>query len=346
MRSIMFKRKVLYAIDSSRLPHKEVWLKLKNAKQVALAIREMRIRGAPLIGVAAAYGLALEALGYRGNDVERLKKRVLKTSELLRNVRPTGRNLSWAIDRCLKAIEDVKTVKGIKKMLLEEAERIANEDVKTNLKIANKGLEIIMDGDRILTHCNTGGLGTVEYGTALGIIRIAWEKGRKISVIATETRPLLQGARLTAWELKKYGVPFKLICDSMAGYVMSKGMVDKVLVGADRILATGHVANKIGTLTLAILAKHHGIPFYVAAPLSTFDFTTKPTEMPIEERDPKEVTHFAGRLVTVKDIDVINPAFDITPPELVSGIITEKGVIRPPYDENIPKLLKMVHNSC
>ncbi|MBO3768950.1 MAG: S-methyl-5-thioribose-1-phosphate isomerase [Candidatus Brockarchaeota archaeon] len=339
MRSIMFKNGVLYALDSSRLPHREVWLKLRNANQVASAIREMRIRGAPLIGVAAAYGLALEALKYRGKDANRLREIVLKTSEYLKSVRPTGRNLSWAIDRCLKAIEKEGAVDGIKKRLLEEAEKIANEDVETNLKIAKNGLEIIMDGDKILTHCNTGGLGTVEYGTALGIIRVAWEKGRRIFVIATETRPLLQGARLTAWELKKYGIPFKLICDSMAGYVMSMGMVNKVLVGADRILSTGHVANKIGTLTLAILAKHYGIPFYVAAPFSTFDFTTKPQEIPIEERSPEEVTHFAGRLVTVKDVEVINPAFDITPPELISGIITEKGVIRPPYSENIPKFI-------
>ncbi|MCX8183399.1 MAG: s-methyl-5-thioribose-1-phosphate isomerase, partial [Crenarchaeota archaeon] len=185
--------------------------------------------------------------------------------------------------------------------------------------------------------CNTGGLGTVEYGTALGIIRLAWEEGRRISVLATETRPLLQGARLTAWELKKYGVPFKLICDSTAGYVMARGMVDKVLVGADRILATGHVANKIGTLTLAVLAKHYGIPFYVAAPLSTFDLAMKAGDIPIEERDPTEVTHFLGRLVTVEGVEAMNPAFDVTPPELISGIVTEKGVIQPPYDASIPK---------
>jgi len=187
----------------------------------------------------------------------------------------------------LKAVEE-KTVEGVKKRLLEEAEKIANEDVETNLRIARNGLEIVRDGDRILTHRNTGGLGTVEYGTALGIIRVAWEKGRRILVIATETKPLLQGARLTAWELREYGVPFKLICDSMTSYVMSRGMVDKVLVGADRILATGHVANKIGTLTLAVLAKHYNIPFYVAAPFSTFDLATKPGEIPIEERNPRE----------------------------------------------------------
>ncbi|MEM3711996.1 MAG: S-methyl-5-thioribose-1-phosphate isomerase [Thermoproteota archaeon] len=339
MRSIVFRKGVLYALDSSRLPYQEVWLRLRNAHQVASAIKEMRIRGAPLIGVAAAYGLALDALKYRGSDVNKLRRRVLKTSEYLRSIRPTGRNLSWALDRCLKAIEGEETVNGIKKRLFEEAEKIADEDVETNLKIANNGLEIIMDGDSILTHCNTGGLGTVEYGTALGIIRVAWEKGRRISIIATETRPLLQGARLTAWELKKYGIPFKLICDSMAGYVMAKGMVNKVLVGADRILSTGHVANKIGTLTLAILAKHYGIPFYVAAPFSTFDFKTKPQEIPIEERSSEEVTHFAGRLITIKDVKVINPAFDITPPELISGIITEKGIIQPPYSENIPKFV-------
>jgi S-methyl-5-thioribose-1-phosphate isomerase len=337
MRSIFFRNGVVYALDSSKLPYRESWLRLTNARQVASAIRKMQIRGAPLIGVAAAYGLALEALRYRGSDVEKLRNRVLKASEELRLARPTGRNLGWAIDRCLQAVREEETVSGLRRRLLEEANSIADEDVETNLKIAKNGLELVRDGDRILTHCNTGGLGTVEYGTALGIIRLAWEKGRRISVLATETRPLLQGARLTAWELKKYGVPFKLICDSMAGYVMSRGMVDKVLVGADRILVTGHVANKIGTLTLAVLAKHYNVPFYVAAPLSTFDLTTKPEDIPIEERDSVEVTHFLSRLITVEGVEVINPAFDITPPELISGIVTEKGVIQPPYETNIPK---------
>ncbi len=337
MRSVVFKRGMLYAIDSSKLPHREVWMRLRTANQVASAIKDMRIRGAPLIGVVAAYGLALEALRYKGSSVEKLRLRVLKASETLRQVRPTGRNLSWAIDRCLKVLDEEKGVDGIKRRLLEEAEKIADEDVNTNLGIANNGLKIIDDGDRILTHCNTGGLGTVEYGTALGIIRVAHEKGKKVFVIATETRPLLQGARLTTWELKRYGVPFKLICDSMAGYVMRRGMVNKVLVGADRILASGHVANKIGTLTLAVLAKHYKIPLYVAAPLSTFDLSTALEKIPIEERDPKEVTHIYGKLVTVDGIEVFNPAFDITPPDLISGIITEVGIIEPPYEQNIPK---------
>jgi S-methyl-5-thioribose-1-phosphate isomerase len=341
MRSIFFRKGVLYALDSSRLPHRESWLKLRSARQVASAIRRMRIRGAPLIGVAAAYGLALEALRYRGSDIEKLKGRIVRASEQLRLARPTGRNLGWAVDRCLKVAGEAGTVEDLRKRLLEEAGKIAEEDVETNLRIARNGLELVRDGDRILTHCNTGGLGTVEYGTALGIIRLAWEEGRRISVLATETRPLLQGARLTAWELRKYGVPFRLICDSMAGYVMLKRLVDKVLVGADRILATGHVANKIGTLTLAVLAKHHGVPFYVAAPFSTFDFETRPEDIPIEERDPKEVTHVSGKLVTVRGVEVMNPAFDVTPPELISGIITEKGIIQPPYEENILKVHRM-----
>ncbi|MEM2930089.1 MAG: S-methyl-5-thioribose-1-phosphate isomerase [Thermoproteota archaeon] len=339
MRSIVLRKETLYTLDSYKLPYRESWLRLTSAHQVASAIRRMRIRGAPLIGVAAAYGLALEALKYRGNDVERLRNRILKSSEELRLARPTGRNLGWAIDRCLRVAVEAGTVEDLKKRLLEEAEKIADEDVETNLRIARNGLELVRDGDRILTHCNTGGLGTVEYGTALGVIRLAWEKGRRISVLATETRPLLQGARLTAWELKKYGVPFKLICDSMAGHVMSRGMVDKVLVGADRILATGHVANKIGTLMLAILAKHYCIPFYVAAPSSTFDFATKPENIPIEERDPKEVTRIFNRLITVRGVDAMNPAFDITPPNLISSIVTESGIIEPPYDENISRML-------
>ncbi len=337
MRSIFFRNRVVYALDSSRLPYSEKWLRLTSVRQVISAIRKMQIRGAPLIGVAAAYGLALEALRYRGSDAEKLKNRILKAAEELRLARPTGRNLGWAIDRCLRVVGKARTVSDLRKRLLEEAGRIADEDVETNLRIARKGLELVRDGDRILTHCNTGGLGTVEYGTALGIIRLAWEEGRRISVLATETRPLLQGARLTAWELRKYGVPFKLICDSMAGYVMSRSMVDKVLVGADRVLATGHVANKIGTLTLAVLAKHYGVPFYVAAPLSTFDLATKPQDIPIEERDPSEVTRFLGRLVTVEGVEAINPAFDITPPELISGIVTEKGILQPPYENSITK---------
>ncbi|MBO3832536.1 MAG: S-methyl-5-thioribose-1-phosphate isomerase [Candidatus Brockarchaeota archaeon] len=337
MRSIFFRNGVVYALDSSRIPYSEKWLRLTSARQVISAIRKMQIRGAPLIGVAAAYGLALEALRYRGSDAEKLKNRILKAAEELRLARPTGRNLSWAIDRCLRVVEEARAVSDLRKRLLEEAGRIADEDVETNLRIARNGLELIRDGDRILTHCNTGGLGTVEYGTALGIIRLAWEEGRRISVLATETRPLLQGARLTAWELRKYGVPFKLICDSMAGYVMSRGMVDKVLVGADRVLATGHVANKIGTLTLAVLAKHYGVSFYVAAPLSTFDLSTKLQDIPIEERDPSEVTCFLGRLVTVEGVEAINPAFDVTPPELISGIVTEKGILQPPYENSIPK---------
>lgn len=335
MRSITFEGDKLRAIDSTKLPHSETWIEMETAMEVASAIRTMKIRGAPLIGVAGAYGLVLEALRYDPLDVNELKAIVLRAAEILRSARPTGRNLGWALDRCLLAVMVEKSVDGVKSRLLQEANAIADEDVGVNLRIAEVGLEIIGDGDSILTHCNTGGLGTVDYGTALGIIRVAWERGKRISVIATETRPLLQGARLTAWELKKYGIPFRLICDSAAGHVMSKGLVDKVLVGADRILTTGHVANKVGTLTLGVLAKHYNVPFYVVAPFSTFDFTTKPSEIPIEERDPTEVTHIRGMLITVNGAEVINPAFDVTPPELITGIITEKGILRPPYERSI-----------
>ncbi|MGQ9479147.1 MAG: S-methyl-5-thioribose-1-phosphate isomerase [Thermoproteota archaeon] len=337
MRSIVFKEGILYTIDSSRLPFREIWLKLRSARQVASAIRDMRIRGAPLIGVAAAYGITMEALRYTGSSVEDLKSKIIKAAEMLREVRPTGRNLGWALERCLKAAMEEGTVEEVRRRLLEEADRIAEEDVETNLRIARNGLKLLRDGEVVLTHCNTGSLGTVKYGTALGIIRLAWKKGIKISVIATETRPLLQGARLTAWELKKYGVPFRLICDTMVGYVMSKGMVSKVFVGADRILATGHVANKVGTLNIAVLANYYRIPFYVAAPFSTFDFKTRPDEIPIEERSSIEVTHILGRRITVDNVDVLNPAFDVTPPELVSGIVTDKFIITPPYEVNIPK---------
>lgn len=337
MKSIVFKGGELRAIDSTKLPYAESWVRMRTAGEVASAIREMKIRGAPLIGVAAAYGLALEAVNYKGRDAGELKMRILNAADNLRSVRPTGRNLSWALDRCLAAIREEHSVAGVRRRLLQEANAIAEEDVNVNLRITKTGLEIVKDGDVILTHCNTGGLGTVEYGTALGIIRVAWENGRKISVIATETRPLLQGARLTTWELKRYGIPFKLICDSAAGYVMSRGLVSKVLVGADRVLATGHVTNKVGTLTLAVLAKHYKIPFHVAAPLSTFDLVTKPSEVPIEERNPKEVTHIRGRLITVRGAEVMNPAFDITPPELISGIITERGILNPPYEISIAK---------
>jgi S-methyl-5-thioribose-1-phosphate isomerase len=339
MRSIVFEGGKLRAIDSTKLPHMERWVEMETAREVAFAIRSMKIRGAPLIGVAAAYGLALEALRYEGADVNKLKNIILRAANILRSSRPTGRNLSWALDRCLAIVKEERSVESMKRKLLWEAKAIADDDVNVNLRIAEVGLGLIKDGDTILTHCNTGGLGTVEYGTALGILRVAWERGRRISVVATETRPLLQGARLTAWELKKYGVPFKLICDSAAGYVMSKGLVNGVLVGADRVLATGHVANKVGTLTLAVLARHYNIPFYVAAPLSTFDLLTKPSEIPIEERDPREVTHIHGKLITVKGVEVMNPAFDVTPPDLISGIITESGVLRPPYERSITEIL-------
>jgi methylthioribose-1-phosphate isomerase len=314
-------------IDQTKLPSEVVFLEMKECWQVASAIRYMKIRGAPLIGVAAAYALALTAYHSKAKAAKELIKEIEESGCLLKKTRPTAVNLFWAVDRIMRtACRATGNAETVAKAVIEEAEKMADEDVETNRKIGEHGSALLDDGDVILTHCNAGALATVDYGTALGVIRAACEKGKEVSVFATETRPKLQGARLTAYELKRDGVPVTLITDSMAGYVMYKGLVDKVIVGADRITQDA-VINKIGTYTNAVSAKEHGIPFYVAAPKSTFDLTHKSTDIIIEERNPDEVTRINSRRIAPEGVKALNPAFDVTPLKYVTAIICETGVL-------------------
>ncbi|MEM1655473.1 MAG: S-methyl-5-thioribose-1-phosphate isomerase [Nitrososphaerota archaeon] len=321
---------VVEILDQRLLPHRVKYLRLRTARQVAKAIRDMAIRGAPAIGVAAAMGIALTAYHSKAKTREKILEQLRRSCEVLGSSRPTAVNLFWALDRMMKTAESSESVEEMRSRLVEEALRIMREDIEANRKIGENGARLIEDGDRILTHCNAGALATAGYGTALGVIRAAHAQGKKVIVYACETRPKLQGARLTAWELLRDGIPVKLITDNMAAFLMQRGEVDKVIVGADRILAkTGHVINKIGTLCHAICAKHHGIPFLVAAPTSTIDFKSGLEDVVIEERDPREVLYIGGKRIAPEGVEAWNPAFDITPPELVTCIITERGVYRP-----------------
>ena len=329
MRTIWWKDGVVVTIDQTELPHKEEYVEMKKCSEVVLAITDMKIRGAPLIGVAAAYGLALTAYHSKAEEREALMGKIEKSAEALRKSRPTAVNLFWAIDRVLRKARMVSGgAKTLAEAVVAEAQKMADEDVEVNRKMAEHGAGLIEDGDIVLTHCNAGSLATVDYGTALGVIRAAWEQGKKISVIATETRPKLQGARLTTYELRRDGIPVTLITDNMVGYVMSKQAVNKVVVGADRIVRDA-VINKIGTYTIAALAHEHGIPFYVAAPRSTFDLDHISEDVIIEERSSEEVTHIGNQRFAPNGIDVLNPAFDITPMKFVSAVICETGVLTP-----------------
>ena len=329
MRTIEWRSGTVVTIDQTKLPHDEVLIKINNSDEMAEAIKTMKIRGAPLLGASAAFALALTAFHSKAATKEKLLKELETAAETIRRTRPTAVNLFWATDRILeKTREFLGNVEALKTFVLEEAQRIADEDAASNRAIGKHGAELIKDGDTVLTHCNAGALATVEYGTALGVIRAAWDQGKRIKVLTDETRPLLQGARLTVYELKKMGIPVTLITDNMVGYVMHKGMVNEVVVGADRIVRDA-VINKIGTFTVAVLAKEHKVPFYAAAPTSTFDMIHTSKEVIIEERKPEEVTHVGSKLVTVKGVQVFNPAFDITPLKYVSAIISEKGIILP-----------------
>ena len=326
MRMIKWQSGTVRTIDQTKLPLDEVTLEIENVDQMCEAIKVLRIRGAPLLGAAAAFGIALAAYHSRARSKEKLLMEMETAAEEIRRTRPTAVNLFWAIDRVLaEARIFVGSVEDLKTAVVAEAQKIADEDVAQNHAIGKNGASLIKDGDTILTHCNAGELCAVEYGTALGVVRAAWEQGKKIKVIADETRPLLQGARLTAYELMRDGIPVTLITDNMAAHVMSKGLVDLVVVGADRIVQDA-VFNKIGTYGVAVLAKEHGIPFYVAAPKSTFDLTRKAVDVVIEERPTVEVTSFGGRQVAPIGVSVYNPAFDATPLKYVTGIINESQV--------------------
>ncbi len=327
LRTLYWRNGSLYLLDQRLLPWRERYVRCTSYKQVARAIKEMVVRGAPAIGVATLYGMVLAAKGTKARRSERLRE----AAETLKSTRPTAVNLFWAVDHMLGVAENaMRAKKDVFKALLEEADRLAEQDIETNKKIGENGAGLIPDGSVVMTYCNAGGLATVGYGTAVGVIRAAHESGKKISVIVPETRPKLQGARLTAFELSKLGIPYKIITDNMAAMLMSRGDVSCIVVGADRVLAkTGHVINKIGTLSLAISAKFFGVPFYVAAPLTSFDFKRGPEEVKIEERSIEEVLNFAGKIIAPRGSDAINLAFDITPPALVSAIITEHGVYEP-----------------
>ena len=330
MRTIEWKSGAVLTIDQTKLPHRLVHIKMKNSRDVASAIQTMKIRGAPLIGAAAAYGLALTAFSSKASNKEEFLKQIQDSAELLKSTRPTGVNLFWAVDRVLDKVKEKSEVSltSLKTLVLNEAQEIADEDVETNRRMGKHGSKLIANGDTILTHCNAGALATVGYGTALGVIRAAWEEGKKISVIATETRPKLQGARLTAYELKSMGVPFTLITDNMVGYVMSKGMVSKVFVGSDRIVKDA-VVNKIGTYSIAVLAHEHRVPFYPVAPLSSFDLTHTAKDVIIEERNPEEVTRIGSKIIAPQGTKALNPAFDMTPMKYVTAVVCEKGVFSP-----------------
>jgi methylthioribose-1-phosphate isomerase len=333
-RTIEWQNGTVATIDQTKLPDETVILKMKNCEEVAEAIKTMKIRGAPLLGAAAAFALALTAYNSKEKNRAELIEELENSAETLRKTRPTAVNLFWAIDRILKKAKNFSgSPEALADFVVEEAQKIADEDVIANRLIGKYGADLIADGDVVLTHCNAGALATVDYGTALGVIRAAWEQGKKIKVIATETRPQLQGARLTTYELKREGIPVTLITDGMVGYVMYRRLVSKVIVGADRIVQDA-VVNKIGTFTIAVLAKEHDIPFYVAAPKSTFDLKRASADVVIEERKPEEVTHICSKRIAAEDIRVMNPAFDITPLEYVKAIICEDGIL---YKKDLDK---------
>jgi methylthioribose-1-phosphate isomerase len=325
-------------LDQRRLPQEEIYLETADYRHVIEAIRTLAIRGAPAIGVAAAMGAALGALTLKTEDPKEFQIQFTYICREIAAARPTAVNLFWALDRMQMVAQEhaAAPVTDIKARLVAEAQAMLKEDDTTNRHLAQHGQVVIHDGNRVLTHCNTGALATGAYGTALGVMRAAWEAGKRFSVWVDETRPLLQGARLTTWELGKLGIPYTLIPDGAAATLMQQGRVDLVIVGADRIAGNGDAANKIGTYSLAVLARHHGVPFYVAAPLSTFDFTrAEGGQIPVEERDPEEVTRLYGQEVAPSDAPALNQAFDVTPNELISGLITEAGIAKPPYASSL-----------
>jgi len=328
-------------IDQTKLPTEEIYVTCKTYEQVADAIQTMIVRGAPAIGVAAAMGIALGVRDSNAENPAELKHDLDRICDIIGKTRPTAVNLFWAIRRMQEKFERlrVRPLEQIKHELVEEAKRMHAEDIAANKAMGRHGATLMPSSGGVLTHCNAGALATAGYGTALGVIRAAVEKGKKIHVYADETRPFLQGARLTAWELMKDGIPTTVISDNMAGAMMSQGKIGAIVVGADRIAANGDVANKIGTYTVAVLAKENGIPFYVAAPISTVDLACSDgSRIPIEQRNASEVTHIAGKQMVPDGVSIENPAFDVTPAKYVSAIVTERGIARAPYEASLQKL--------
>ena len=338
MRTVEWKNNKVVMIDQTKLPNELVFVEYDDFNQVASAIKNLVVRGAPAIGVSGAFGLALAALQSNATTKEELLSYLENAKNILFETRPTAVNLAWGLEKIMNVAQSGETLDNIKELVISEAKKMAEEDIEINKTMGKNGSTLFDDNDTIMTHCNAGSLATVAYGTALGVIRATKESGKNVKVIATETRPVQQGSRLTAFELKHDGFDVSLIPDTAVGYSMANGLVNKVIVGADRIVKTGHVFNKIGTYQVATMAKQHGIPFYVAAPLSTIDLKNKSEDIIIEMRKGSEVTGIGDKRTAPENINVINPAFDMTPPELISGIITEKGVAKPPFEESIPKL--------
>ena len=341
LKTIAWENGRVILLDQTKLPQEEAYLVCDDYYGVAEAIRKMVVRGAPAIGVAAAMGIALGAICIEVHTYDEFKQQFEKICQDFAQTRPTAVNLFWAIERMKNLViaHSDKSVEELKRLLKQEALKIGEEDIQINRQIGQVGKELIKDGYTVLTHCNAGALATAGYGTALGVIRAAFEEGKTVRVLACETRPFLQGARLTSWELKKSGIPTTVITDSMAGYAMRKRHIDFVLTGADCICLNGDVANKIGTYSLAVLAKVHRIPFCVAAPLSSINLNFEKGEaVSIEERDEREVTHIEGKRIVPEGVNVWNPAFDITPSRYISAIITEKGIVKRPYKSNLRKL--------
>ena len=338
LKTVEWKDNSVIMIDQTKLPNHLEYVTYTDYNQVAEAIRTLVVRGAPAIGVSGAFGLALAALQSNAIEKKELISYLENAKKILFETRPTAVNLAWGLDKIMDVANQATTVEEIRNNVVENAKKMADDDIQTNMLIGKNGSELFNDNDTIMTHCNAGALATVGYGTALGVIRATKDSGKNIRVIATETRPIQQGSRLTAFELKHDGINVSLIPDTAVGYTIANSLVNKIVVGADRILRTGHVYNKIGTYQIAIIAKQHDIPFYVAAPLSTFDMQSDPEDVVIEQRKASEVTGIGDKKTAPDGINVINPAFDMTPPELISGIITEKGIAKPPFEESIKKL--------
>lgn len=338
LKTVEWKNNKVVMIDQTKLPNELVFVEFDDFNQVADAIKNLVVRGAPAIGVSGAFGLALAVLQSDAETKQDLISYLENARKILFETRPTVINLGWGLNKIMDVAKHCNSIQEIKESVIAEAKKMAEDDIEINKTMGKNGSVLFDNNDTIMTHCNAGALATVAYGTALGVIRATKESGKQVKVIATETRPIQQGSRLTAFELQHDGFDVSLIPDTAVGYSMANGLVNKVVVGADRIVKTGHVFNKIGTYQVATMAKQHGIPFYVAAPLSTIDLKSKADEVIIEMRKGSEVTGIGDKKTAPDDVNVINPAFDMTPPELITGIITEKGVVSSPYEESIQKL--------
>jgi methylthioribose-1-phosphate isomerase len=338
LRTVVWREGSVSLLDQTRLPTRLAYIRCRKHKDIVKAIKSMVVRGAPAIGVSAAFGLALAASTSKAKSSIDLMGELDTAYWELRSTRPTAINLFWGLDRVMNKAKTGTNMHDIKDKVIDEAKKIAQEDIQNNMTLGLNGAKLLYDGDVVITHCNAGALATSAYGTALGVIRAAKEAGKSIRVIATETRPVMQGSRLTTFELRHDNIDVTLIPDTAVGHIMSRGGIKCVIVGADRILRTGHVFNKIGTYQIALMARVHQVPFYVAAPLSSFDFKSNLEDVPIEERRADEVLKIGSKRVAARGVSALNPAFDVTPPELITGIVTEKGILTPPFKSHIELL--------